>query len=102
MANIDLVALTKTYIADHTARSVRGSLERLAICDDLHGTYSIITIGWDGPKRIVGVTLLATIDGDRIAIHHDGTPGFAEYLIDQGISEDSITLTFHAPERIAA
>ena len=45
MANIDIVALTKTYIADLTTRPHRPALERLALCDDTHGTYSVITVG---------------------------------------------------------
>lgn len=33
----------------------------------------------------------------RVTIHHDGTPGFADYLIDHGVPEAQIALAFHAP-----
>ncbi len=105
MADRDLVALTRAYVTDLTERPPRAALRRLAICDDIQGDYTVLTIGWDGPKRVVGVTLLVSISNDQIAIHHDGTPGFADYLIAHGVPEESIAITFHTPhtpERIAA
>lgn len=97
MANVDPVALTRGYIAALTARPSPPALERLAVCDEARGTYSVITVGWDGPRRVVGVTLLATIHEGVVTIHHDGIPGFADYLIEHGVPEAQIALAFHPP-----
>jgi XisI protein len=102
MANLNLPALTRAYIADVTHSQGHAPLERFASCDDAHGVYSVITVGWNGPKRIVGVTLLVTIHEQHVTIQHDGTPGFADYLIEQGVPESAITLAFSPPLLTAA
>jgi hypothetical protein len=39
----------------------------------------------------------ALIHDGMITIHHDGTPGFAAYLIEHGVPEAQIAFTFHPP-----
>ena len=96
MAYIDPAAVTRSYL--HMITTRRGDPSPYAvmpISDDEHQRYALITTGWEPLKRIVGVTLLVTIEDDRVFIHHDGTPGFADYLIDHGVPADKIVLAFY-------
>lgn len=97
MAAVDPVALTRDYIHALITRPAPPPLDRLAVYDETRGTYSVITVGWDGPQRVVGVTLLATIHEGIVTIHHDGTPGFADYLLEFGMPEAQLVLAFHPP-----
>lgn len=97
MATSTLVDLTRKRIIELAERS-RGTstAKRFALIDDEHQQYGLIVAGWEKAKRVSGITLLVTIEEDRVFIHHDGTmPGFADYLIENGVPPDKIVLAFY-------
>lgn len=85
----------------HTAAQQRPQnveVEASVLCDHDQGHYQIIYIGWNGDQRIYAVLLHLHIIDDKIYIERDGTAdGFAQALMDAGVSRDQIVLAFHPP-----
>ena len=71
-----------------------GEVEPQVIIHDDH--YLLMQVGWQGVRRVHGLTLHARLHDGKIWIEHDGTPapGLALWLVEQGVSKDDIVLAF--------
>lgn len=68
------------------------------IYDDARGHYELLTIGWEGHRRVHGCVLHVDIRDGKVWIQHDGTEdGIANDLVEAGIPKDQIVLAFHPP-----
>lgn len=57
-------------------------------------------VGWDGYKRVHGISIHLDLKGDKIWIQTDWTePGVAKELQELGVPKSDIVLAFHAPYR---
>ncbi|MDJ1170647.1 XisI protein [Roseofilum sp. BLCC_M154] len=75
-----------------------GDLEQFLIADTQNDHYQLVTVGWDGDRRVFSCLIHMDIKGDKIWIQHDGTEiGVANQLIELGIPKQSIVLGFHDP-----
>ena len=75
-----------------------GDVEVETIIDPLQGHYQLMTIGWNGQRRIHGCLLHVDIKNGKIWIQHDGTEeGIANRLVAAGVPKDEIVLAFHSP-----
>ena len=70
---------------------------RVIIHDD---QYLLVQVGWQGIRRVHGLTLHARLREGKVWIEHDGTPapGLALWLVEQGVPKDAIVLAFYVPE----
>ena len=75
-----------------------GQLERRLILDRHSNHYMLMTLGWEGKKRVHGCLVhLEIIDG-KIWVQRDGTEdGIATELVAAGIPKSVIVLAFHPP-----
>lgn len=75
-----------------------GEVEVEAIIDPVNDHYQLVTVGWNGSRRIYGCTLHVDIKHDKIWIQHDVTEeGLATRLVEAGVPKEDIVLAFHSP-----
>jgi XisI protein len=75
-----------------------GSVELETIIDPTQGHYQLMTVGWDGQRRVHGCLLHVDVKKGKIWIQHDGTEeGIANRLVDRGVPKNDIVLAFHSP-----
>ena len=76
-----------------------GNIEKEIIVDREKDRYLLMTIGWDGAKRVHGCIVHIDIIDGIMWIQRDGTEhGIATDLEQYGVPKDSIVLGFHAPD----
>ncbi len=76
-----------------------GQLQCKAIFDRESDSYLLVTIGWDGAKRVHGILVHIDIIEGKVWIQRDGTEyGIAYELEKAGIPRSRIVLGFHPPE----
>jgi hypothetical protein len=62
--------------------------------------YLLLTVGWDGYRRIYGVLVHVLLRDGKFWIEEDNTKeGFATDLLDAGVPKERIVLSFQHPER---
>ena len=72
------------------------------VVDREHDHYQVVTIGWQGYKRIHATTLHFDIVDGKIWIQNDQTEhGIAYDLLDQGVPKEDIVLGYFHPNRRA-
>lgn len=77
-----------------------GEIERLPVCDEEQDSYLLLSIGWDGRRRVHSVVFHLRIRDGKIWVEDDWTEyGVAGELLDAGISNDEIVLGFHSAEK---
>jgi hypothetical protein len=70
------------------------------ILDREHDRYILLTIGWDGLKRIYGPLVHIDIIGGKLWIQRDNTEeGIASELVAAGVPKEHIVLAFY-PEKV--
>ncbi|MEM6753207.1 MAG: XisI protein [Cyanobacteria bacterium P01_C01_bin.38] len=71
-------------------------LESELIIDKKENNYLIMTLGWEGEKRVHGCIIHIEIIDEKIWIQRDGTEyGIANELVAAGIPKSQIVLAFH-------
>lgn len=95
----------KQYIKDIIIRYSQykpsyGDVDVQTVFDEKHNHYHLMTVGWNGDRRIRGSILHIDIKDNKIWIQHDGTEeGVANELLNQGVPKQDIVLAFHSPFR---
>ncbi len=73
-------------------------LEEQLIIDKEHNHYQILTIGWEGSKRVYYPVFHIDIKNDKIWVQEDATDfDFVGELENRGVPASDIVLAFHAP-----
>lgn len=71
-------------------------LESELIIDKQENNYLVMTLGWEGEKRVHGCIIHIEIINNKIWIQRDGTEyGIANELVNAGIPKSQIVLAFH-------
>ncbi len=79
-----------------------GDLRCEAAFDDERGRYLLLTVGWDGGRRVHGCLVHVDLIGDKIRIERDGTErGIAAELVADGVPPGQIVLAFQPESRRA-
>ncbi|RCJ16621.1 FdxN element excision controlling factor protein [Nostoc sp. ATCC 43529] len=74
------------------------AIECKAVFDNESDTYLLITLGWDGAKRIHGCLVHIDIINGKIWVQRDDTEDGVTYeLVAAGIAKENIVLGFHPP-----
>jgi hypothetical protein len=72
------------------------AIECKAVFDSENDSYLLITLGWDGVKRIHGCLVHLDIIDDKIWVQRDDTEDGVTYeLVAAGIPKEKIVLGFH-------
>jgi hypothetical protein len=77
----------------------RADIHNEAVIDADHDHYEVVSVGWQGRRRVHGsIVHLDIIDG-KVWIQHDGTNRpVADELLAAGIPRDDIVLGFQPPD----
>jgi len=76
-----------------------GEMQSKTIFDRESDNYMLVTLGWDGVKRIHGCLVHLEIINGKVWIQRDDTEyGVAYELEKAGIPKDHIVLGFHTPD----
>ncbi|MEH2437549.1 MAG: XisI protein [Nostoc sp.] len=74
------------------------AIECKVVFDTENDSYLLITLGWDGVKRIHGCLVHLDIIDGKIWVQRDDTEDSVTYeLIAAGIPKEKIVLGFHPP-----
>ena len=75
-----------------------GNLEQFTVFDTQNDHYQLVTVGWNGDRRVFSCLIHIDIKGDKIWIQHDGAEvGVANELVELGAPKQAIVLGFHDP-----
>ncbi|MEO1743671.1 MAG: XisI protein [Cyanobacteria bacterium J06629_9] len=99
MAELNYDQIVRQVLIEYTLIPYsRGDMHTRLIVDSEAGSYLLITIGWDGPRRIHGCMVHIDIIGGKVWIQRDDTEdGVTPDLESLGISKDNIVLGFQEP-----
>lgn len=76
-----------------------GEIKAVTIFDRENDRYLLVSVGWQGGKRVHGCLVHIDIIDGKLWIQRDGTEyGIANELVDNGISKEQIVLAFHPKE----
>jgi hypothetical protein len=76
-----------------------GDVHCKPLFDREHDSYALMTLGWQGVKRIHGCLVHVEIIDDKVWIQRDDTDGGIAYqLVAAGIPKQQIVLGFHTPD----
>jgi hypothetical protein len=76
-----------------------GKMRCLPVFDRDSDSYLLLTLGWDGPRRVHGVIVHIDIIDGKVWLQRDSTDAkIARELESAGIPKDQIVLGFHPPE----
>lgn len=76
-----------------------GEIESKTVFDHETNRYLLVTIGWNGVKRVHGCLVHIDIIDDKVWIQRDDTEyGIAYELEDAGIPKKQIVLGFQTPD----
>src|ERR1051326_4011709 len=72
-----------------------GDLDCEPVFDRENDRYLLMTVGWQGDRRVHGALVHIDLQGDKIWVQRDGTEhGIANELVAAGVSPDQIVLGF--------
>ncbi|NMF56678.1 XisI protein [Pseudanabaena yagii] len=73
-------------------------VRNIAVFDDEHGQYLIMSDGWDGVRHLHGCLIHIEIIGNHLWVQRDGTEdGITDELVASGIPKQDIVLGFQEP-----
>ncbi len=76
-----------------------GNMVTKTVFDSENDSYLLITLGWDGVKRIHGCLVHLDIIDNKIWVQRDDTEDGVTYELEAaGIPKDRIVLAFHPPD----
>lgn len=76
--------------------------ENELVVDREHRRYQLVTVGWEGSKRVHAVTLHFDIRDGKIWVQQDQTEfGIAEELLKMGVPKSDIVLAYLSARRQA-
>jgi hypothetical protein len=85
-----------TGYADYLAGANLPKVEYQLLGDEKHDRYQLLAIGWEKSERIYYVIFHADIINGKIWIQEDNTEdGFANLLIEKGVSKKDIVLAYY-------
>jgi hypothetical protein len=74
-------------------------VDTAVICDDAHGEYLLMRVGWRGETRVHRPLFYLRLKAGKIWIEEDWTQdGIATELVAAGVPHDEIVLAFQPPE----
>lgn len=90
----------QSLLADYAAIPIaNGEIECYTVFDTQQDHYQVMTVGWDGYRRVYGCVLHIDIKDDKIWIQQNMTEmKVAQELVNRGIKKESIVLGFQVPE----
>jgi XisI protein len=73
-------------------------VRNIAVFDDQHGQYLIMSDGWHGVRHLHGCLIHIEIIDELLWVQRDGTEdGITDELVSAGISKQDIVLGFQEP-----
>lgn len=81
-----------------------GTATSFVVFDPHLDRFLLITVGWQGSRRIHSTAAHLALQEGKVWIEHDGTPspGLATELIEAGIPEEDVVLAFQPPHERSA
>jgi len=75
------------------------AVDTAVICDDAHGEYLLMRVGWRGETRVRRPLFYLRLRAGKIWIEEDWTQeGVATELVAMGVPHEEIVLAFQPPE----
>ncbi|WP_424094746.1 XisI protein [Moorena producens] len=90
----------QSLLTDYAAIPIaNGVIDCYTVFDTKQDHYMVMTVGWDGYRRVYGCVLHMDIKKGKIWIEQNMTEmKIAQKLVERGVAKDDIVLGFQAPE----
>ena len=76
-------------------KPINGDIENIPIFDETHDRYQLVSMGWEGKKRVYGCVMHIDIKADKVWLQNDNTDAnIAQELVMKGIPQTQIVLGF--------
>lgn len=76
-------------------RPSHGDIRLDVVLDDTHDHYALMQVGWDRGRRVRGNLIYITLQNNKVFVEYDGIEhGISDHLLEQGIPEEDIVLTY--------
>ena len=83
---------------DLLAQQTKTDVDTETICDDNHGQYMLMRVGWRGETRVRRPLFYLRLKNDKIWVEEDWTKeGIVHELVLAGVPHSDIVLAFQAP-----
>jgi XisI protein len=91
--------IIRTVLAPYTKITYANvPVRNIAVFDDQHGQYLIMSDGWHGVRHLHGCLIHIEIIDELLWVQRDGTEdGITDELVSAGISKQDIVLGFQEP-----
>lgn len=91
--------IIRTVLAPYTKITYANvPVRNIAVFDDQHGQYLIMSDGWHGVRHLHGCLIHIEIIDELLWVQRDGTEdGITDELVSAGISKRDIVLGFQEP-----
>lgn len=92
--------IVKRILDEHARfKPAVGEIESEVVCDEAGGHYELMSLGWEGIRRVHGSHIHIDIRDGKVWIQYDGThDGVADELVEADIPREHIVLGFKHPE----
>jgi XisI protein len=91
--------LLEHLILLHRQESEQDNIEHQVILDKENGHYQVLTVGWQGGKRVYDVLLHVDLKNNKFWIQQDYTqPSLTDQLLEAGVPKSDIVLGFQPPQ----
>jgi hypothetical protein len=79
-------------------KPANGEIDTEAVIDEERGHYEVISVGWQGDRRVHGSVIHIDIIQDKVWLQQDRTNAvIADELVAAGIPQEAIVLGFRLP-----
>jgi hypothetical protein len=93
--------IVKQLLEEHAQYPpAHGQIELETVFDTEQDRYQLVSLGWQGKRRVHGCLIHIDLKGDKVWIQHDSTDAeIAKALVERGIPPESIVLGFYPEHR---
>jgi XisI protein len=99
MDRMNYQTLLEGFILAHRQEANQDAIEHQVILDKENGHYQVLTIGWQGGRRVYDVLLHADLKNNKFWIQQDYTqPSLTDQLLEAGVPKSDIVLGFQPPQ----
>ena len=93
-------AIIRRVLTEYASiRYSHGNMRSMPVFDSENDRYLVVTIGWDGPRRVHHIVIQLDIIDGKIWIQCDNTDAVVAHDLEQaGVPKKDIVLGFQPPE----
>ncbi|NJO67413.1 MAG: XisI protein [Leptolyngbyaceae cyanobacterium RM1_405_57] len=92
--------IIQNFLKDYAEIPIaNGEIESYTVFDTIQDHYQVMSVGWDGNRRVYGCVIHLDIKDGKVWLEHNSTEiRVAHELMAMGVEREDIVLGFQHPE----